>query len=58
MDRPATLYARSGELHIAYQVVGDGPLDVVFVPPFAPSSIDGMWEVPDFARLLRGSGCS
>ena len=54
MDVPETLYARSGELQIAYQVVGDGPLDVVFVPPFAPSSIDAMWELPDVARLLRG----
>jgi hypothetical protein len=32
MDLPETRYARSGELNIAYQVFGEGPLDVVFVP--------------------------
>jgi uncharacterized HhH-GPD family protein len=31
---PATHYAKSGEINIAYQVVGDGPLDLVFVPGF------------------------
>ena len=30
--RPETRYARSGDVNIAYQVVGDGPLDLVFVP--------------------------
>ena len=29
---PQTRYARSGELSIAYQVVGDGPIDLVLVP--------------------------
>ena len=47
-----TRYARSGDLQIAYQVLGDGPLDVVFVPLFV-SNIDVMWEVPDVARMLR-----
>jgi hypothetical protein len=31
---PETRYAKSGELHIAYQVMGAGPLDLVFVPGF------------------------
>jgi hypothetical protein len=31
---PETRYARSGGVHIAYQVVGDGPIDLVFVPGF------------------------
>jgi hypothetical protein len=31
---PATCYARSGEVNIAYQAFGDGPLDLVFVPGF------------------------
>ena len=36
---PKIQYARSGDVHIAYTAVGDGPLDVVFVPGFV-SSID------------------
>ena len=35
MTPPATKYARSGNVRIAYQVVGDGPFDPVFVPGFA-----------------------
>jgi hypothetical protein len=31
---PETRYAKSGDLHIAYQVMGSGPLDVVLVPGF------------------------
>jgi hypothetical protein len=31
-DTPTTKYAKSGDVHIAYQVVGDGPNDLVFVP--------------------------
>ena len=52
MEVPETRYARSGDLQVAYQVLGEGPLDVVFVPIFI-SSIDAMWDVPDVARLLR-----
>jgi hypothetical protein len=32
---PRTHYARSGEVNIAYEVLGDGPIDLVHVPPFA-----------------------
>lgn len=52
MDVPATRYARSGDLQIAYQVAGEGPLDVVFVPVFS-SSIEGIWDVPGAAHLNR-----
>lgn len=45
-------YARSGDLSIAYQVVGDGPLDVVYVPGFV-SHIDLSWELPPFATALH-----
>lgn len=31
-ERPTTRYAKTGDLHIAYQVLGDGPVDLVFVP--------------------------
>ena len=67
---PKTCYAKSGELSIAYQVVGEGPFDVVFVPGFN-SNLDVGWEMPaanlyrriaSFARLIifdkRGTGLS
>ena len=41
-----------GEAAIAYQVVGDGPLDLVYVPGMA-SNIDLMWEWPIFAAMLE-----
>jgi pimeloyl-ACP methyl ester carboxylesterase len=48
---PRTEYARSGELHIAYQVVGDGPLDLVYVPGWV-SHLDLAWQEPTLARFL------
>jgi class 3 adenylate cyclase/pimeloyl-ACP methyl ester carboxylesterase len=51
-DRPETRYAKSGDLSIAYQVVGEGPLDVVLVPGWV-SHVDWTWEFPPFARFLR-----
>jgi len=68
---PETRYARSGEVSIAYQVLGDGPFDVVFVPP-GTSHVELGWDVPgmrvfregiaSFARLVffdkRGTGMS
>jgi class 3 adenylate cyclase len=47
-----TRYARSGDVQIAYQVVGDAPLDVLMVPRWF-SNIDLEWEVPPSARFLR-----
>ena len=49
MEVPETRYAQSGELSIAYQVFGEGPRDIVFVPGFI-SHCDLSWETP----LLRG----
>ncbi len=49
--RPETRYAKSGELNIAYQVVGDGPFDLVYVPGWV-SNIEAMWDEPAHARLL------
>ena len=68
---PKTHYARSGDVSIAYQVLGDGPFDVVFVPSRV-SNVELGWEVPNtrtfleqlasFARLIhfdkRGTGLS
>jgi pimeloyl-ACP methyl ester carboxylesterase/class 3 adenylate cyclase/DNA-binding CsgD family transcriptional regulator len=47
-----TRYARSGDVSIAYQVIGDGPRDLVFVMGWV-SHLDWMWEEPHFARFLR-----
>jgi class 3 adenylate cyclase len=51
MMPPETRYAKSGELRIAYQVVGSGPFDLVFVPGFV-SNIDLFWEMPEWAYFL------
>lgn len=47
-----TKYARSGDVHIAYQVVGDGPMDLVFSPS-PVSNLEVAWEWPPFARFLN-----
>jgi pimeloyl-ACP methyl ester carboxylesterase len=52
MEAPRTRYARSGELNIAYQVVGDGPPDLVFVPGWV-SNVALSWEEPHLARFLH-----
>jgi len=48
---PETRYARSGDVSIAYQVVGAGPFDVVFVPP-TTSHVELGWDLPG-SRVLR-----
>ncbi len=49
---PQTRYAKTADgVHIAYQVVGSGPVDIVHVMGFA-SNIEAMWEQPAFARFL------
>jgi len=69
--QPKTQYVRSGDVHIAYQVVGQGPLDIVYVPGWL-SHVELSWELPDLplgferlascARLIlfdkRGTGMS
>src|SRR5437868_6710634 len=52
MGTPPTQYARSGDASIAYQVVGDGPLDLVLVLGFA-THLDLQWEMPPFARFFE-----
>lgn len=70
-DVPETRYAKSGDCHIAYQVLGKGPLDVVFIPGFV-SHVEACWSdarlahffkrIASFARLIlfdkRGTGMS
>jgi class 3 adenylate cyclase len=48
-----TRYARNGDVHIAYQVFGEGPLDLVFVPSWL-SHVEQLWEEPRLARFLDG----
>jgi hypothetical protein len=45
---PATRYAKSAGVNIAYQVFGDGPVDLVFVPGFI-SHVELAWEEPYWA---------
>jgi class 3 adenylate cyclase len=68
---PVARYAKSGDLHIAYVVEGDGPIDLVWIPPWI-SQVEYLWSEPSlslvmsritqFARLItfdrRGSGLS
>jgi len=49
-DIPETRYAKSGDCHIAYRVVGNGPLDVVFIPGFV-SHVEHAWDYPPFAHF-------
>jgi class 3 adenylate cyclase/pimeloyl-ACP methyl ester carboxylesterase len=51
VDVPETRYARSGEVSVAYQALGDGPPDLVFAPPIAHLELD--WESPSGARFYR-----
>ena len=48
---PETMYTRSGDVNIAYQVVGDAPLDLVFVMGWV-SHLEYCWREPSFARFL------
>jgi pimeloyl-ACP methyl ester carboxylesterase len=47
-----TQYARSGDVSIAYQVTGDGPLDLVIVPGFV-SHVELVWEFPPARRMIE-----
>ena len=71
MDRPRTRYAKSNDISIAYQVMGEGPLDLIVVPGWM-SNLDMQWgllgyeawvrRLTSFCRLIvfdkRGSGLS
>jgi class 3 adenylate cyclase len=51
-EAPETRYARSGDYSIAYQVVGEGELDLVYVPGLA-SHLEVFWEEPAYSRFLH-----
>jgi class 3 adenylate cyclase len=52
-DVPETRYAKSGDAHIAFQVIGEGPIDIVWAPGFV-HHIDLVWEEPSAARYFTG----
>ena len=50
--KPETRYARSGDVNIAYQVVGEGPRDLVYVPGWV-SNVECFWEEPGVVRFFE-----
>ena len=52
MQAPEVHYARSGSIDVAYQVLGDGPLDLLYIPGWI-SHLDLYWEEPSVARFLQ-----
>ncbi len=52
MEPPETRYAKSGLVHIAYQVLGQSPLDLVFVPGIL-TNVDYQWEEPTYTAFLQ-----
>jgi len=54
-EAPRTHYARSGGYSVAYQVFGDGPEDLVFIPGLV-SNLEVHWEHPEAARFFRRLG--
>jgi pimeloyl-ACP methyl ester carboxylesterase len=57
VEPPDTRYARSGDVSIAYQVLGDGPLDLVLVPGMI-SNVEFDWHEPRLAAFRRRLGRS
>jgi class 3 adenylate cyclase len=45
-------YAKSGDLHIAYIVEGDGPIDLMWIPPWI-SQVEYLWSERSLARVMR-----
>ena len=52
VSAPPIQYAANGDVHIAYQVLGDGPLDLVFVAG-AITNLDVLWEMSDYRRACE-----
>jgi len=50
---PETRYARNGTVHLAYQVLGEGPVNLVGVASGPSSHVDFVWTEPSAARWLR-----
>jgi pimeloyl-ACP methyl ester carboxylesterase len=48
---PTTHYVKSDDVHIAYQVFGEGPFDLLFVPGFV-SNVEASWRSPDLSAFF------
>lgn len=53
--KPNTQYTKSGDINIAYQIFGSGPVDLIYIPGWV-SNIDWMWSCPEFAHFLLELG--
>jgi hypothetical protein len=49
---PTTEYAKNGEVHLAYQVLGQGSLDLVLIESWV-HHVEAFWEFPELARQRR-----
>ena len=54
-EGPQTRFVRNGDVHLAYQVVGEGPRDLLLVDSWV-HHVEMVWEIPEYARLLRRLG--
>ena len=54
---PRTQYTKSGNVSIAYQVLGNGPIDLVYAQGWI-TNVEYAWENPDYARFLTRLGTS
>lgn len=52
---PVTRYAKSDDVHIAYQVLGEGPLDLLLVPGFV-SNVAAIWQAPERSAFFQRLG--
>ena len=51
-EKPRTRYAQNGDIHIAFQTVGNGDLDLLLVDTWV-HHVEAVWDLPDLARFLR-----
>src|SRR6188472_1014144 len=51
-EQPRTQFARNGDVHLAYQTVGTGSLDILLIDTWV-HHVDAVWDFPDYARFLR-----
>jgi pimeloyl-ACP methyl ester carboxylesterase len=49
---PSTHYVKSDDVHIAYQVLGEGSFELLFVPGFV-SNIEAIWQSPEQSAFFR-----
>jgi class 3 adenylate cyclase len=51
-EAPETKFARNGDVHIAYQAIGSGPIDLLLIDSWV-HHVEMVWEIPEWARVLR-----